>query len=97
MHSVAALLGRAFFPSAKAPESAGATVFLSSSPTAPYLSDPALLAAFLEVVLARAVAVACCIEGLFDPQCAHPVSLSAPFQVYVDVSTTLWGLLGPHS
>ena len=38
-----------------------------------------------------------CIEGLFDPQCAHPVSLSAPFQVFVDVSTTLWELLGPHS
>ena len=37
-------VGPGFFPSAKAPESAGTTVFLSSSPTAPYLSDPALLA-----------------------------------------------------
>lgn len=89
------------FSRAKAPESAGATVFLSSSPTALHLSDPALVAVFLEVVSARAVAVACVSPGyteeLFDPQCAHPVSLSASFHVFVDVSTTLWDLLGPHS
>ena len=88
------------FSRAKAPESAGATLFLSSSPTALYLSDPALLAVFLEVVSARAVAVACvspgCTEDLFDPRCAHPVSLSAPFHVFVDASITLWDLLGPH-